>query len=119
MIFYDTENFANGIFERWTRTGPKYGVPPADGVPYAYPIIPMEKVLKLDVEDEKFVDFIQNHIALEKIDRNWMGSWGWYILKEIDTEKWMNLYQEKFAQQRNLLQASIKKDKRSEQLKMF
>ncbi len=68
MIFYKSENFANAIFEQWTRSGSKYGVPPADGVPYAYPIIPMEKVLKLDVDDEKFVDFIQKYIASEKID---------------------------------------------------
>ncbi len=48
-----------------------------------------------------------------------MGSWGWYILKEIDVEKWMNLYQKKRAEQRNASHTAIKKDKKAEQLKMF
>ena len=117
IIFFDSENFAQRYFEQTTRSGTKYGVPPADGVPYGYPHFPLEKILQADATKE-FVDYLQNTIAEEKIESR-LGDFGWYILKEIDIEKWKALYQTKLSEQRKQLQQVVQKEKKTEQIKMF
>src|SRR5436190_1360140 len=82
IIFYDSENFAQRYFEQIARSGPKYGVPPADGVPYGYPHFALEEVLQADNVTEGFVDYLRNTIAEEKVEGR-LGDFGWYILKEI------------------------------------
>jgi hypothetical protein len=119
LLIYTSESKANHIFESSTRTGPKYGMAPADGIPWGFPYIPMEKVLQLDA-DEPFVNYIKQHIAVyANDDKKNHGDWGWYIIKEIDTEKWMASYQAKLSEQRNKLKEAIGSEKKAEQIKMF
>ena len=117
IIFFDSENFASRYFEQVTRSGPKYGVLPADGVPYGYPHFPLEKVLQVDATQE-FVDYLRNTIAKEKIEST-LGDFGWYILEDPDIEKWKALYQMKISAQRKLLQEVARKEKKVEQIKIF
>ncbi len=119
FILFMDEKEANWMFEIATRTGPKYSVPPADGIPYAFPQLPLEKVLKLDT-NEDFVHFIQRDIAeYVKDDKKNFGDWGWYILKEINIEKWKALYETKLSERRKELQQVVEKEKKAEQIKMF
>ena len=117
IIFFDSENFASRYFEQVTRSGPKYGVLPADGVPYGYPHFSLEKVLQAEA-NEKFVDYLRNTIAKEKIEST-LGDFGWYILTEIDIEKWKFLYQAKLSLQRQQLLEVVQKEKKAEQIKIF
>ncbi len=118
FITYDTEFDGNWLYEIATRSGPKYSVPPTDG-PYAFPQLPLEKPLQYDA-DEWFVHFIQRDIAeYVKDEKKDFGEWGWYILKEIDIEKWKDLYQLKLTEQRKELQEVFKKENKSSQLKIF
>ncbi len=117
IIFYDSENFAKVYFEQITRSGPKYGVLPTDGVPYGYPHFSVEKVLQADATEE-FVDYLRNTIAEEKIEST-LGDFGWYILKDLDIEKWKAQYQLKISAQKKQLQDAVRKEKKVEQIKIF
>ncbi len=116
IIFYDSEKFANRYFEQVTRSGPKYGVPPADGVPYGYPHFELEKVLQEEAS-ETFVEYLRNTIAEEKIDSR-LGDFGWYILKDLDIGKWKTLYQTKVSEQRKDLQQVDQEEKKVEQTRL-
>lgn len=118
IILYNNELFAKGFFEKISRTGTKYGVPPADGIPYAYPHYPLEKVLQADDVDERFVDYLQHTIAEEKMEGR-LGNFGWYILKEIDVDKWKTLHNRKLAEQRRTLLEASNNEKKLEQAKLF
>lgn len=118
IIFYDSEKFANRYFEQITRSGPKYGIPSADGVPYGYPHFQLERVLQADNVTEKFVEYLRNTLAEEKIESR-LGDFGWYNLKEINIEKWKALYQAKTSEQRKQLHEVVQKEKKAEQIKIF
>ncbi|MDQ2720648.1 MAG: hypothetical protein M3Z26_12940 [Bacteroidota bacterium] len=117
IIFFESEHFANRYFEQITRSGPKYGILPEDGVPYGYPYFQLEKVLQADANKE-FVEYLQNRIAGEKIECK-LGDYGWYILKEIDVEKWKALYQTELSKQRRKMLEVGQNDKKGAQIKMF
>ncbi len=118
IIIYHNEKFANGFYEKISRKGPKYGVPPADGIPYAHPYYPLEKILQADNVDERFVDYLQHTIAEERVEGR-LGNYGWYILKEIDIDKWTNLYNTQLSEQRRVLLETANKEKKAVQAKMF
>ena len=118
IIIYNNETFAKGFFEKISRTGTKYSVPPADGIPYAYPHYPLEKVFQVPNVDEKFADYLRNTIAEEKTEGR-LGNFGWYILKEINIDKWINLYQAKLAEQKRVLLETANKEEKVEQAKLF
>ncbi len=119
FILYMSEGEANWMFEMATRTGPKYSKPPEDGSVWGFPEIPLEKVLQAE-SNEDFVRFIQREIAeFVKDEIKGFGDWGWYILKEIDIEKWKALYQNKISEERSQLKNVAVKEKKAEQIKMF
>ena len=119
FILFDTEYDGQWMLDIANRTGKKYSVLQPEGEDWSFPKMPLEKVLQAE-SDEGFVRFIQNDIALyEKDDKKDFGDWGWYILKEIDIEKWKALYQTKLSEQRKQLQQVVQKEKKTAQIKMF
>ncbi len=119
FILFDSEYDGQWVLDIANRTGKKYGVPQPEGEDWAFPKMPLEKVLQLE-SDEGFVRFIQTDIAeYVKDDKKDFGDWGWYILKEIDIEKWKALYQIKLSEQRKQLQDVVQKEKKTDQIKMF
>ncbi len=119
LLLYDTESTARFVFESTTRTGPKYGVMPEDGIPYGYNYVPMERVLQYET-DEHFVHFIKLHIAEYASDfkKNY-GEWGWYIINEINVEEWERMYQAQIAEQRKQALEAANKNKKPEQISLF
>ena len=118
FIVYGSEIEGTSFFIKTTRIGTKYGVEPADGVPYWHPHYRLEKVLQTTDADERLVEFVKKEVAEEKPEGK-LDIYGWYILKEIDIEKWKELYQSKLTEQRKKLQDPVQKEKKTEQIRMF
>lgn len=119
FILFDSEYDGQWMLDITNRQGEKYGVPQPEGEDWSFPKLPLEKILQVEA-DEGFVRFIQNDIAgYEKDEKKVFGDWGWYILNEIDIEKWKALYQTKLLEQRKQSLQRVEKEKKVEQIKMF
>ncbi len=62
--------------------------------------------------------YLRYTIAAEKVEGT-LGDFGWYILKEINIEKWKGLYQLKAFEERKRIMQVAKPDKNADRLNYF